>query len=69
MAFALIVWKGQLRQSLANMRHILQSLLTGHLPGPQVSLENPDALKVPYGVALGLTVLLYGIRLAWGEGL
>jgi hypothetical protein len=26
-----------------------------------VSLDNPESLKVPYGVALALTVVLYGI--------
>jgi len=61
MALGLIIWKGRLRQSLMNIAHILRSLLTGHMPGPQVSLENPEALKVPYGVALGLTVILYWI--------
>jgi prepilin peptidase CpaA len=68
MAVVLIVWKGRIRQTLANMRHILGSLLTLHLPGPQVSLENPGSLKVPYGVALGLTVLLYGIGRMRGVG-
>jgi len=29
------------------------------LPGSRVSLDNPDTLKVPYGVALALTVMLY----------
>jgi len=68
MALALIIWKGRLRQTLANMWHILASLLSFHLPGPQVSLENPGALKVPYGVALGLTVLVYGIGRLRGVG-
>ena len=68
MALALILWKGRLRQTLANMGHILGSLLSLRLPGPQVSLENPEALKVPYGVALGLTVLLYGIGRMRGVG-
>ena len=27
----------------------------------RVSLDSPDSLKVPYGVALALTVMLYGI--------
>jgi len=30
------------------------------MPGPEVSLDNPQSLKVPYGVALALTTLLYG---------
>jgi prepilin peptidase CpaA len=59
MAVALILYKGRVRQTLSNIGHILVSLVTFQLPGARVSLDNPDALKVPYGVALALTVLLY----------
>jgi hypothetical protein len=31
------------------------------LPGSHVTLDNPDALTIPKGVALALTVVLYGI--------
>ena len=61
MAVALIVYKGRVRQTLRNIGHILISLVTFRLPGAQVSLDNPESLKVPYGVALALTVVLYGI--------
>jgi prepilin peptidase CpaA len=40
---------------------LMVSLVTFRLPGSRVSLDNPDSLKVPYGVALALTVMLYGI--------
>jgi prepilin peptidase CpaA len=59
MAAALIVYKGRVRETLRNMGHILISLVTFRLPESRVSLDNPDALKVPYGVALALTVILY----------
>jgi prepilin peptidase CpaA len=61
MAVALIVYKGRVRQTLRNIGHILISLVTFRLPGAQVSLDNPESLKVPYGVALAFTVILYGI--------
>jgi prepilin peptidase CpaA len=61
MAAALIVYKGRVRQTLRNIGHILISLVTFRLPGAQVSLDNPESLKVPYGVALAFTVVLYGI--------
>jgi prepilin peptidase CpaA len=61
MAVALVIYKGRLRQTLRNIGHILISLVTFRLPGSQVSLDNPESLKVPYGVALALTVVLYGI--------
>ncbi len=61
MAVALIIFKGRVRQTLRNIGHILISLVTFRLPGTHVSLDNPESLKVPYGVALALTVVLYGI--------
>jgi len=61
MAMGLVIYKGRVRQTLRNIGHILVSLVTFSLPGTQVSLDNPDSLKVPYGVALALTVVLYGI--------
>lgn len=61
MAVVLVVYKGRTRQTIRNIGHILISLVTFRLPGDRVSLDNPDSLKVPYGVALAFTVLLYGV--------
>jgi prepilin peptidase CpaA len=61
MAVGLVIYKGRVLQTLRNIGHILVSLVTFRLPGSRVSLDNPDALKVPYGVALALTVVLYGM--------
>jgi prepilin peptidase CpaA len=60
MAALLVVYKKRVGQTLRNMGHLLVSLGTLHMPGPEVSLDNPQSLKVPYGVALALTVLGYG---------
>lgn len=65
MAVALVIYKRRLVQTLRNIGHLLASLLTFHMPGAEVSLDNPESLKVPYGVALALTVVLYGVRCAW----
>jgi prepilin peptidase CpaA len=61
MAIALIIYKGRVQQTLRNMGHLISSLVTFRMPGPEVSLDNPQSLKVPYGVALAFTVVLYGI--------
>ena len=66
MALALIVYKGRLRQSLGNMGRMLRAFFTLHLPGSEVSLDNPDAVKIPFGVAVALTVLLFGVQRALG---
>lgn len=59
MAIGLVIHKGRMRQTIRNIGHILISLVTFRLPGDRVTLDNPDSLKVPYGVALALTVVLY----------
>jgi prepilin peptidase CpaA len=61
MAVCLVIYKGRTQQTVRNIGHILVSLVTFQLPGERVSLDNPDSLKVPYGVALAFTVVLYGI--------
>ena len=66
MAAALVVYKGRVRQTLRNIGHILVSLVTFRLPGSRVSLDNPDSLKIPYGVALAFTVVLYAGAHLWG---
>ena len=65
MAVGLVIYKGRVRQTLRNIGHLLVSLVTFRLPGAQVSLDNPDSLKVPYGVALALTVVLYAGAALW----
>jgi prepilin peptidase CpaA len=67
MAVALVIYKGRVRETMRNLKHLVGSLATFHMPGPEVSLDNPRSLKVPYGVALAFTVVLYGIGRAWGK--
>ena len=59
MAAVLIVWKGRVRQTLHNMWRMLAAFLTLHLPDSEMSLENPKALKVPFGVALAVATVFY----------
>jgi prepilin peptidase CpaA len=66
MAAALIIWKGRVRQTLRNMLHILASFFSFHLPGPQVSLDSKESLKIPFGVAVAVAVLLFSARQIWG---
>lgn len=61
MALALVIYKRRLLQTIKNIGHILISLVTFRLPGSHVTLDNPEALTIPKGVALALTVVLYGI--------
>lgn len=67
MAVILVIYKGRVLQTVRNIGHILVSLVTFRLPETRVSLDNPDALKVPYGVALASTVMLYIVANTWGR--
>jgi len=37
------------------------------MPGSAVSLDDPQSTKIPFGVAMALTVLIYGIGRATGK--
>jgi prepilin peptidase CpaA len=66
MALALVIYKQRFVQTVRNIGHILFSLVMFRMPGERVSLDNPQSLKIPYGVALAFTVLLYGVAHVWG---
>jgi prepilin peptidase CpaA len=61
MALGLAIYKQRFIQTMRNIGGLLASMVTLHRPGPEVSLDNPQSLKIPYGVALALTTLLFGI--------
>ena len=65
MALALVIYKRRILQMLRNIGRLLFALATGHPGDPSVSLDNPDSLKVPFGVAVALAaVLIVAARLA-----
>src|SRR5580704_12330627 len=66
MALGLVIYKRRFKETLRNIGRLLASMLTLRMPGPEVSLDNPQSLKVPYGVALALTTLLFSIGKMWG---
>lgn len=68
MALGLVIYKRRFGETMRNLAHLVGSLFTLHMPGPEVSLDNPRSLKVPYGVALALTVVAYGAGHMWGAG-
>ncbi|MFZ1006586.1 MAG: A24 family peptidase [Candidatus Sulfotelmatobacter sp.] len=61
MALGLVIYKRRLRQTFRNIGRLLTSMATFRMPDAEVSLDNPQSLKVPYGVALALAVVLFGI--------
>jgi|SRR5580698_931008 prepilin peptidase CpaA len=66
MALILIVLKGRVLQTLRNCGRMLMAFVQFHLPGPELSLDNPEALKIPFGVAAAIAVVLYTVGHVWG---
>lgn len=66
MALGLVIYKGRFKETLRNIGRLLAAMLTFHMPSAEVSLDNPQSLKVPYGVALAVTTLLFGVVSMWG---
>jgi prepilin peptidase CpaA len=66
MALILVIWKRRLGQTLRNIARMLAAVFSLHLPGPEVSLDNPEALKIPFGVATAIAVVLHTAGRFWG---
>jgi len=67
MALAVVILKGRLKQTLLNIAHIAASLFSLRMPGAAVSLDNPQSIKIPFGVALALSAVLYAVGNAFGK--
>jgi prepilin peptidase CpaA len=65
MAMAMIIQKRRVIQTLRNFGRMFAAVFTFHLPGPELTLDNPEAVKVPFGVAVAVAVVVYTVRHAW----
>lgn len=59
MAIVLIVAKKRIWRTLRNMGRLVAALFRLHLPAKDLTIDNPEAIKVPFGVAAAVGVLLY----------
>lgn len=66
MALCLIIWKRRVGQTLRNLGRMAGAFFSLRLPGEDLTLDNPEAAKVPFGVAAAIAVLLYTSTQAWG---
>jgi len=66
MALGLVIYKRRFKETMRNIGRILSSLIMFRMPAAEISLDNPQSLKVPYGVALALTTVLFGVGKIWG---
>ena len=59
LALPLVLWRGRLRTTIANMWGVVTHWrLAGVQPHPVVTLDNPDALRMPYALPIALGVLV-----------
>lgn len=59
MAVALVIYKRRVLQTGRNIGRLLFALATGHPGDPSISLDNPESVKVPFGVAAAISVILF----------
>jgi prepilin peptidase CpaA len=67
MALAVVIWTGRLQQTLRNMAHLLAAFFSLRMPALEVSLDNPQSTKIPFGVAMAAAVVIYGVGRAIGK--
>ncbi|MGA8539820.1 MAG: A24 family peptidase, partial [Terriglobales bacterium] len=61
MAFGVVIWKGRLKQTLLNIVRLLAALFSLRMPGAEVSLDDPRSTRIPFGVAMAITVVFYAV--------
>ena len=58
-ALVMVIWKKRLGRTLRNLGRMFAAFFKLHLPGQDLTIDNPEAAKVPFGVAAAIAVLLY----------
>jgi prepilin peptidase CpaA len=59
MALFMVLWKRRLVKTLRNIAVMTSAFLRFHLPSGDMTIDNPEAIKVPFGVAAAIAVLIY----------
>lgn len=65
-AICMVIWKRRVGRTLRNLGRMTVAVLSLHRPGNELTLDSPEAVKVPFGVAAAIAVLLYTSQQAWG---
>jgi len=66
-ALIFVIWTGRVRQTLRNLARMMAAIFRLHLPGNDLTIDNPRAAKVPFGVAAAVAVLLYATTQPWWQ--
>jgi len=65
MALVLVLWKKRIGQTARNVGRITAALFKFRAPGADLSIDNPEAEKVPFGIAAAIATLLYVAAQRW----
>jgi prepilin peptidase CpaA len=66
MALGVVIMKGRLKRTFVNMGNLVAALFSLRMPASEVSLDDPQSTKIPFGVAMALTVLLLAVGKTFG---
>lgn len=58
-AIVMIIAKRRIWRTLRNIGRLIAAFFRFHLPQKDLTLDNPEAIKVPFGVAAAVAVVLY----------
>ncbi len=58
-ALGMIIAKKRILLTMRNLGHMIMCALTLRSPGREMTLDNPDSVKVPFGVAAAVAVVTY----------
>ena len=65
MALALILRKKRVGKTVRNLGRIGASIFKFHVPAADLSIENSESEKVPFGIAAAIASLLYVAAQPW----
>lgn len=67
MALGVVIWKRRVLRTLRNMLRLLAALFSLRMPGAEVTLDDPKATKIPFGVAMSAAAMILGAARAMGK--
>ncbi len=65
LAVAMIIQRRRTALAAHNMWTMLKAVVTLQLPPRELTLDNPDAVKVPFGVAASFAIVAYSAHQIW----
>ena len=65
MALAVVLWKKRVGHTVRNLGRMTAAMFSFRMPGPELTIDNPEAARVPFGVAAAIATLLYIVAQPW----